>query len=148
MKGEKGFTLLEMMLVLVIIAGMFAIALPGIRRIQAYWHLQLATQRLVADLRESQELAMTQSVYHEIRFAIFEPRYSVYEGVTHKRDVVYPDGVFYPYGNLQLPNNHVRFDGMGHVSTSGSLPLVDSYGDRTTIVLYMHTGRVAVTGGP
>jgi prepilin-type N-terminal cleavage/methylation domain-containing protein len=146
MKSEKGFTLLEMLLVLVIFSSILTIALPGIRRIEAYWQLQSVTQRIVADLRESQAFAMAHSDYHEIRFAIFDPLYAVYEGVTRVRSVEYPKGIFYPYGYLQLPYNHVRFDGAGHVTTSGTIPLVNAYGDRTTIVIYMHTGRVAVTG--
>lgn len=147
MKREKGFSLWETLLVLILMLSLFAVVTPLYSRAWAYWQLQLTALGLLTGLREAQAQAMLHGDVHEVRFAWFEPRYWLYEDGRRRGEVVYPAGIFYPYGYLQLPDNHVRFYRNGHISLSGSMPLVNSYGDRVTLTLYMHTGRIAWTGG-
>ncbi len=69
MKGEAGLTLIEMIVVLVIIGIIAAVSLSPVSFDLPGSRLEVAARRLRADIRYAQEMAMSRSLPHRVRFA-------------------------------------------------------------------------------
>lgn len=77
----KGFTSLELMIVLTIFGVMTAISLPGILQFTARQRLQSEALRCVSALRLAQSRAVATGVWHEVKFDPGRDRYSVWRVV-------------------------------------------------------------------
>lgn len=73
------FTLLELIIVILVVSISAAVIVPRMGEIRPF-ALDAAVQRLVADMRYAQRLAMSRHQIHGVSFKITQERYIVYQG--------------------------------------------------------------------
>jgi prepilin-type N-terminal cleavage/methylation domain-containing protein len=66
--GIRGFTLAELLLVVVILSILGAMAVPRFRAVRSQWDLEETTRRLVADLRRAKAEAVRRGVPAQVLF--------------------------------------------------------------------------------
>lgn len=77
--GEGGFSLVEMVVVLVITAVLVALVLPDFNRIAARLQLDTTARRMAADIRETRERTQTEQAVYGLRFYPAADRYDILE---------------------------------------------------------------------
>lgn len=65
---KKGFTLTEMLIVVVVIGILVGISIPIFKKFQPVFQLNGAVRNLVTDLRYAQQLTVTEQLEHCVRF--------------------------------------------------------------------------------
>lgn len=97
MKTEKGYTLLEILLVLILLAGagfFLFIQLPQDVKTKG---VELSAERLLADLREVQQASIAGNIYYRVKFYPETREYKIFRQGEIWRSVVLHDGV--SFGN-------------------------------------------------
>lgn len=91
--NRSGYTLLEILLVLAILAGggfYLLVQIPHDLRAQS---IEISSQKLVDDLRETQQKAITANVWHRVEFYPATGEYKIFEQGKFLRSVFLPEGV-------------------------------------------------------
>jgi prepilin-type N-terminal cleavage/methylation domain-containing protein len=143
--GQGGYTLLELLTVLLVMGMMFALTLPGVTRLFQREQLDMAARTITAEIRSGQVSAVAHQDVHEIWFNKFQPSYTIWEGGQNGRQVRLPDGLRYRNGYLEQTVSQLRFDGAGVTSGSGSIRLVNQTGEADVIV-GVSTGNIIYEG--
>ena len=70
MKNARAFTMIEVLLVLVVVAILAAIVIPGIQRVGLYseYLVRTTAHRITADMRLARRLAVTERKRHRVTF--------------------------------------------------------------------------------
>jgi type II secretory pathway pseudopilin PulG len=147
LKQADGFTLLELLIIILILSVMMGMAMIGVRRALSFSRLQSYAWQMVQDIRSCQQDAVATGVYHEVRFDVYRPNYWIWDGRKVVRTVNAAPDIVYFYGVLGLPNRHLRFEPTGNVSESGTIVLGDAFTDRLRLTIYLQTGVVVVEDG-
>jgi prepilin-type N-terminal cleavage/methylation domain-containing protein len=145
-----GFTLLEVLLVLAIVAIFAAVAAPRYGRASGRYRADLAARRVMADLRLAQSCAKAASSSRTVSFSTSTERYQLL-------NVPSPDGLSGDYtvvlsaepfnADLTSANfngsSQVVFSGWG-LPTNGGTVVVSTGSQQRTIVVDGATGRVSL----
>jgi prepilin-type N-terminal cleavage/methylation domain-containing protein len=151
MKGNtspaSGFSLPELMVVLIVSSTLLATALLAYRPMLARWRLDAAARQIVMDLKVARVSAIAESTDHRIVFPV--------PGTFYRHEARQPFGTYGPAAPpTSLPfgvetiectalGASVTFRPRGHASTFGSITLRNAEGDHRQIVVDM-AGRMRV----
>jgi type II secretion system protein H len=151
--GEAGFTLPEMLAVLVIIGVLAGVAVSSLNRNMAHWELRTAARTMVSDLRAARDLAMTRgtgtvvSIYKDRGFYTLERRDGKWENVYLPKRVRFTTGYINSKGEPKTCANSFSFTPAG-TSNGGTTKLETATGEPRYVIVYANTGRVRESKDP
>lgn len=147
--NEKGFTLLELVLVLLFTGLIVALALPSLQHPLAHYRLYSAARELEAQIREYQQRAITEEKgTYEFRFYTSTASYVIKDGMQTLQTVELHDTLDIKEVNfggdiyLGLGTSGCPWGGFG-----GHVLLENNYGDQLWVIV-VRTGRVRVDDEP
>ena len=134
---QKGFTLIELVIVFAIIVILAGISLASFRNIQPNIKLNGAARNLVTDLRYAQQLAIAEQIDYGVFFSTSTHGYKIlkHENTTTTIKVVsLPGGI--SYGSITpLTGYEMRFNSYGAVKEEGSISLINDQNTSTTVTV-------------
>jgi prepilin-type N-terminal cleavage/methylation domain-containing protein len=142
-KKERGVTMLELVVVLVIGAVLVAMSIPSFIRTRYHLNIQGAAQGMVGDLRTTQANAIRQGTTTMLTFAGTD---QTYQDFCNANSCVQTDG-----NNIVVPS--ISFNSRGYVSAPAVMPFtvtmkVCQTGE-TVMVEVQRTGRIqTLTASP
>jgi len=140
-KGNHGFTLVEMVAVMAITGLLATVVLPVMARSLAWWQVQTAAWQIVTDIRTVQQRAMAGEDYHRtILFDTVNQLYRVTKDTVIIQETRLPAGV--TFASVAFPSSKLAFNLEGVPSASGDIVLKDRYGRYYYITVLPVTGRV------
>lgn len=144
---SRGFTLLELIVALGLIAVLTGTALLGYRQMLAGWRLNAAARQVVMDLKLARARAILDSTAHRVRFPV--------PGSTYQHERQQPSGTYVAVGPAtNLPSDitvvgctgagsGISFRPRGHAAAFGTITLRNGGGDQRAIVVDI-VGRTRV----
>ena len=149
--GQRGFSLVELVMIMTIIAVTAAIAMPRYANALNRYGADVAARRVAADIALAQELARSSSSSRTITFDLAASRYTV-SGMSSLSNQAAPytiDLTAQPYQarmvslNLASDALAISFNGYGAPDRGGSLQVARG-GITRTITVDGSTGAVAI----
>lgn len=138
-KSSYGFTLIEVMLALAILAGCGLLLLVKLPAQTEKENLENAAAKLLGDLREAHQAAIGENVWYKVTFAIYDGNYRVYRGpgttgmTTKVKEVKLPEGINLTTGSG--PVNELYFYPAGTPSGGKTITLTDSRGESRQVIV-------------
>jgi type IV fimbrial biogenesis protein FimT len=144
---QRGFTLLELLIAVLVFAVVGAIAAPAYRRALAGWRLSAAARQVVLDLKIARARAILDSATHRVRFSV--------PGNSYQHERQRPSGTYEPAGPpTDLPSDvavvactaagsGISFRPRGTAGAFGSVSLRNAEGDLRAVIVDI-VGRVRV----
>lgn len=144
-RGERGFTFIEMAIVLAMMAVIIGISVPTISGALSHYRLNTASQCLISDLHLARQLALKENRSVRVNFTS-QRNYQIERQVGLQWELVQTA--------VDFSNEHSRkgvlftavpapvvFDYMGRTGQAASVGLVNGRGENTTIQIST-TGRI------
>lgn len=150
-KVIQGFTIVEVVVVLLIIGLVFITASPLTGKAAAYFNLQHTAAKMAADIRELQQRALSESSYRYF-IKIYPDRYimrkSTHPVSTKIATVHLPTTIRIEHTNF--PEHEIRFSEKGIPRpTGGKITIRDQVtGKYRYVIIASVTGRVRVSDKP
>ncbi len=143
MKNDKGFTLLEMMVVIAVIAIVSAIAIPNFISFASGMKLRSASRDLYSNMQKARMNAIRQNTTWTIQFTSSGSNLTGYS-VLNNGAVVniangYPGIVMSISGTTPFQNNHALFYSDG-TSNGGAVTFANSTGQLSTVTVLASGG--------
>jgi type II secretion system protein H len=162
-RERHGFTILELMVAMAVMAVLMAIAVPTVATHMAVQEIRGSAQQVVDVLREARDSAVNEG---QPRYVLFDPASDGYEiwrydgsswiqeeeeefaeSVTFDdSDVTFPGLTGRPEAGTSVPENAAYFDTRGRypsgAAPSYTLTLRGRMGNSETLTLYTQTGQV------
>ena len=144
---RAGFTLLELLIALALVAALSALAVPGMGRMLAGWRLNAAARQVVMDLKLARGRAISESTTRRVRFPV--------PGRAYQHERQRPSGTYTAAGPAtQLPDgvsvadctaagSGIGFRPRGYAATFGTIRLRNDDGDERLVVVDI-AGRMRV----
>lgn len=131
---KKGFTLIEMLTVIGIIAIVAAISFPVYQNMRPNITLNSATRDLATDMRYAQQLAVTEQIIYDVIFNTSASSYEIRNNSTAAlvRTKVLPDGITFS-SITGLTDNTAEFTATGAAAAPGTVILANRKDKQTTI---------------
>lgn len=136
---ERGLTILEILICIVLMVSLIGISLPLGSRTIAYAELWSTTANLINRLRYAQCLAQTTGRYGELRLGLYVPQYQLFSGAQFLGRYTFAPGVTYKDGYLQMTTGSVLYDVYGNAQVAGRIRLTNIAGEQD-VMLYMGAG--------
>ena len=141
---RKGFTLLEMTMAMMITVLAAMVVVPAWTNVMHEWDLEAQTRKMVAKIREVQQLAVADQKLHlitfnSVQYTVADSSYVVIEG-----PVAYGNGIT-ASASFMLPMTFtLGFDQFGSPVEGGDIILTDLSSNSFTIHVEPVTGRVHI----
>ena len=150
-RKNRGFSLLEMLIVLMIIAILATVGVPQFLDLLAYHRVESAANRLQADLNYARKEAQSNSSDRTVAFVVADSRYSLFPNIA---DLKHPTQNYTvnlsrtPYHTTLLSADfegyaEVSFNGFGLPDRGGAI-VIQHRNQHRTILLDRTTGEVSV----
>ncbi|MDP4128037.1 MAG: prepilin-type cleavage/methylation domain-containing protein, partial [Bacillota bacterium] len=129
--NELGFTLLEMLLVFILIAGSGFVLLVKLPVNLEKEHLTFAATQLLEDIRETRQAALAENNWYTIKFyyQTGDQHYQIFRQGTRVKDVYFKDGIQF-FGSPK----DLTFNALGR-SVGSTIVLTNSKGERRSIIV-------------
>ena len=131
----RGFSLVQLLTVIAIIAIMATISIPALRQYGPNIKLKAAARQIVSDLRYAQQLTVSQQKIYYLEIDVAGRRYTLAlesDSTNPLKTTILPDGI-----NFQtvsgFTGNRVVFNSYGAVSEAGQIILTNDQGNAYTI---------------
>jgi prepilin-type N-terminal cleavage/methylation domain-containing protein len=146
MSRRGGFTLLEVLIVIGLLAILGGVALLGYRPMLSRLRLNEAARQVVMDLKMVRVSAIAESADHRVHFAVPGATYQRERKLGSSYEAVGPPTPL-PFGvrviDCTAVGSSITFRPRGHASTFGSVTLLDPEGEERRIVVDI-AGRMRV----
>ena len=142
---NKGYTLIELMVVVVIIALLLGLSLNGLYNLIQWSKLNRAAALLSADLKNTQSRAFYEGVYYKIDFWAPLDRYRIYRKTELYKDIQLEDIDLF---NVNFTNNEVYFYPSGVPSMGGTVTLKNKRSKILYVIMTPVTARVRISTNP
>ncbi len=129
--NDRGVTLLEMLLVLVLLAGAGFVLLIKLPVNLERERLAFATTQLLEDIRDTRQAALAENTWYTIKFyyQAGDQHYQIFRQGTRVKDVYFKEGIQF-FGSAQ----DLSFNAMGRGGGS-TIILTNSKGERRNIIV-------------
>lgn len=144
MTNPKGFTLLELMVVIAIIIIISTISIPFYQNTSKNLNLSSVARSLASDLRYAQQLSVSTQDQYGVIFNVSQNSYHIInqtENQTIKQQTINDN--IYIQNISGLTNDSVFFNPAGAVSEAGIITLINS-NNRTTNIEIKPSGYVKI----
>ncbi len=146
--NQKGFTLLETLIVLAIIALLVSITVPTLSRTLAKQSLASFAHQLAGDIRYVRQRNINGDIHTELKLQITTNEYLLVESVGSAKSTVVVERKRAPAG-VSFPHNEIRktisFSGIGAPNEGGTtIHITNTHGDKYRVTITPATGRVQV----
>lgn len=151
--ARNGFSLIELLLVLLLMGILLAVTLPLYERSVARYNLTGAARQMAADIRMHQQIAISAedplSTY-QIIFDSSRNRYQLQKNVRVMKTINLPGTVQIANTNFPVQNNRLRFNIQGRpLDGGGTITLRDKVtGELYYVIVAPITGRVRISTQP
>ena len=132
MKKQFGFTLMEMLIVLILFSSLLLIAIPMFNHSIQLNEIEQFFERLEKDLYESQMTAMTNEIVVRFVFSNSRRSYIIRHDLTIVKEQAFPKGLQVRKGTLEL--NNLRFLPSGTISHPGTIVFL--YKDEQYVLVF------------
>lgn len=143
LNSQKGSLLISTLVSVSILALMMTISIPLLRKYQPNMKLDAAARDLTADLRQAQQLTITEQVVHQLTISPEDNEYVLIRtgaATSTIKTVELPDEV-----NCQqitgLTDNTVAFNSYGGVKESGQI-ILDNVNGKISVVTIKPSGYI------
>jgi prepilin-type N-terminal cleavage/methylation domain-containing protein len=148
-KNRDGFTVIELLAVLLITGLVMGLGIPIFKRTLADYQLQQTAERLAWEIRAQQQEAMADGTPRQIEFFYYGGYYKILK--PQPRNVFFPEDVAYAY--LTLPKSGgnrylLILNASGSPNLGGTVALKNDYGRERYVVINPVIGRVRVSDVP
>jgi len=148
---ESGFSFLELLLVMTIIAFITVLAAPALSNFEDKLLLETAAGRLAAHMRLAQQVAVTGGKTTRVELYLARDYYSMF--LPEQKEIVpLPVGIELAY--LSFPGAESQggyslgFTRTGAPSSGGTVVLKNRRGEKRYVIVAVGTGRVRVSPSP
>ncbi len=141
--NQRGSFLINVLVSVSILALAMTLSIPHLRRYQPNMKLNAVARDLTADLRQAQQLTITEQVVHQVEMDFGNDEYSLIRTgapTTTIKTVEFPVEVSYQQ-IIGLTGNKVIFNSYGGVSESGQVVL-DNINGKLSIVTIKPSGYI------
>lgn len=141
---------MELVVVMVITVVLLGLTVPSFVEVIARHQSESAPRRMVADLRETRELARTENTSYEIRFLTAVDQYHVkrFDSLTTRQRVTLPRQVDLEHAGFGTSGGVLRFNAYGEPNWNGTVTLKNRITGERRYVMVSKTGRVRVSDVP
>lgn len=146
-QNRSGFTIIELMAVLLIMGLVISLGIPVFQRVLADYQLQQTAENLAWEMRLQQQEAMASGVYRQIDFLRYGNYYLI-KKPAGQSSVSFPEGVTYAYITLPKDSDNrylLTFYPSGIPNLGGTIALKNSFDRHKYVVINPVIGRVRVS---
>ncbi len=151
LRNEKGFTLIELICLVMLLGIIIAIAAPALADFGQKRSLDLAARAMVIDIRKTRQKAITTGWSQLIEMRTNHDDYNIKDGKTNETELVaLPPDVSYRSNNFPLKDGYrlLSFSRSGAPNSGGTVSLTNRSGDVLYIIVTPATGRVRIDDQP
>jgi len=142
---NKGYTLIELMIVIGIISLLFGISINGINNLIQWGKLNTAATLLSSELKNTQSRAFYEGVYYKLQFWPTLDRFRIYKQTELYKDIQLEDINLF---NTNFTDDNLYFYPNGVPSMGGTITLKNKRGRVLYVIMTPVTARVRVSPDP
>ena len=142
---NKGFTLIELMVVVGIIALLLGLSLNGLDYLVQWNKLNIAAAFLSSELKNTQSRAFYGGAYYKLQFWPSLDRYRIYKQTELIDDIILKDINLF---NTNFTDNNLYFYPNGVPSMGGTVTLKNKRGKILYVIMTPVTARVRISTTP
>jgi len=144
MRREKGFTLIEIIVSITLMAILMAVAVPDLWKSYGHYKLEAAARRLASDIRAVQQRAVSEEQAEPAYRIVFNPftdSYRVRLALNTLETIEMPPGI--EIESVNLHNHSVTFTAKGSPIPAGTI-VITNHWERREVRIVPVTGRVRI----